>query len=137
MRKRKPKEAPLDPRSPLSARRAMLPWRRKVRNISDYDFMPGGWQSWGGDPIGTTVAMFMFPLWLPALIVFLVSAVEFFIALPLLPFALLRRRMVGRWPVEVLDRRGRVLERTTHPTWKAAGAHAAHVAEERSLERWR
>lgn len=136
MRKRKPKESPPDPRSPLSVRRSLLPWRRKVRNISDYDFMPGGMDSWSGDPISNAVAVLMFPLWLPAFIVFLVASVEFVLALPFLPFALLRRRLRGRWPVEVLDRRGRVLEHTDHPTWKAAGIHAAEVAAERSLQRW-
>lgn len=121
---------------PLTVRRAILPWRRKIRNIDDYDFTPGGWQQGTGDPISGLLLLVMFPLWILALIAFLIAIVEFALALPFLPFALLRRRIRHSWPVEILDRRGRALERSRHASWTAAGEHAAALRDDRNLDRW-
>lgn len=125
-----------DPRSALTVRRAILPWRRRIRNISDFDFTPGGYDQYGHDPISSALFVIMFPLWLPALVVLLVATIEFAIALPIVPVALVRRRMSRSWPVEVLDRRGRMLERSRHRSWAAAGERAAALREERDLGRW-
>lgn len=125
-----------DARSPLTVRRAILPWRRRIRNISDFDFTPGGYDQYGHDPISSALFIIMFPLWLPALVVLVVATIEFALALLFFPFALLRRRIRHSWPVEVLDRRGRVLERSRHLSWAAAGAQAAALREERDLDRW-
>lgn len=124
------------PRSPLTVRRAILPWRRRIRNISDFDFTPGGYDQYGHDPISSALFIVMFPLWLPALVVLVVATIELAVAIPFLPFALVRRRMRHSWPVEVLDRRGRVLERSRHPSWAAAGERAAALRDERNLNRW-
>lgn len=125
-----------NPRTPLTVRRAILPWRRRIRNIEDYDWTPGGWQQGTGDPISGVLLLLMFPLWILAIIAFLIAIVEFALALPFLPFALLQRRIRHSWPVEILDRRGGVLERSRHPSWAAAGEHAASVRDERNLDRW-
>lgn len=124
------------PRSPLTVRRAILPWRRRIRNISDFDFTPGGYDQYGHDPISSALIIIMFPLWLPALVVLVVATIEFAFALLFFPFALMRRRIRHSWQVEVLDRRGRALERSRHPSWATAGKHAAALRDDRDLDRW-
>lgn len=112
------------------ARRAVLPWRQRIRNISRFDFTPRGFGHWNQDILGFVLVMFMFPLWLPAALVGLIAGLELLVALPFLPFALLRRRLQHRWPVERFDERGRVTERTYHPTWQAAGEHVHAIRSE-------
>lgn len=126
-----------DPRSALSVRRAVLPWRRKVRNLSDFDFTPKGFTHWSGDALGQVLLIFMFPFYLPVVLALVVGAVEFLLSMFVLPLALLWRKLRKVWPVEVLDRRGRPLERTTYSTWAAAGVQATQLREERKLLRWR
>lgn len=129
------KQADLD--AAAEVRRAILPWRRKIRNVSRLDFTPRGHAAYGHDPISGFLFLLMFPLWLPALIAGLFAIVEFLLAAPFVPIALLYRKVRGAWPVELIDGRGHVMERTYHPSWSAAGAHALHLREQGGgLLRW-
>lgn len=112
------------------ARRAVLPWRQRIRGISRFDFTPKGFDHWSQDLLGGLLLLLMFPLWLPAAIVTLIAGVELLLTLPFLPIALLYRRLRHRWPVERFDERGRVVERTYHPSWQAAGERAHEIRSE-------
>lgn len=127
--------ADADPRAPTFARRAVLPWRRRIRNLNDYDFRPR-WAKRSDDDPFNPVGLVALPLILPMLVVLVFAGVEFVIALVLTPFALAVRAVRKSWPVEVLDRRGRLLERTRQPSWGSAGELAEKLRFDRDLRQW-
>lgn len=131
-----PPDLDADPRSPHSVRRALLPWRRRFRNFADFIILHRFVERNADELLGCLLFPVFVLFSVPALVVLMFAAVEFLFALLLVPSALLRRRMRKAWPVEVLDRRGRLLERTEHPTWQAAGDFAEDLRFERNLEQW-
>lgn len=117
----------------MTVRRAVLPWRRRIRP-SRFDFTPGGgFGSLLDNPLGLLLAIVLIPLWLPAAVVAVPALVELLAELLLLPLALLVRRLRHRWPVQLLDG-GRVLRTEIRPTFAEAGLAADQLrAEHRVL----
>jgi hypothetical protein len=112
-----------------TVRRAVLPWRRRVRP-SHFDFTPGGgFGALVGDPLGFILAAVLVPLWLPAAVVAVPAAVELVVALALTPVACLRRRVRQQWPVQVLEG-SREVYRENCPTFAAAGRRALELEGE-------
>lgn len=123
--------AVLDDSAPAVVRRAVLPWRRRIRDVSRFDFMPlGGVKELVGDPFGWIPLILLFPLWLPAAFVGVLSVLELALELALLPVALLYRRGRRAWPVQVLDSRGQVVTRVDARSWYAAGLRRQELLNE-------
>jgi hypothetical protein len=112
-----------------SARRAVLPWRRRIRDVSRFDFTPfGGIKRLSDDPfLGWVPVLVFFPLWLPAAFVGVLALVELLLAVVWLPVALVWRKARGAWPVELLDEDGRLLHREYAPSWDVAGRWVAEL----------
>jgi hypothetical protein len=124
-------------------RRAVLPWRRRIRNVSRFDFTPaGGWKELWDDPFGWVILFPLFPLWLPAVFVAFLAGLELVCAVLWLPVAMLWRKLRSRWPVELLAADGRLLHREYARNWYAAGDLASRlrraIAERdgRELRQW-
>lgn len=107
-----------------TVRRAILPWNRKTPDSARFNYVPERWKrdlDGTSDPVSAVVTAVLFPLWLPALFVALGAVLECLIAILISPFALLYRFIRRRWPVDVLDRRNRLLGRRHASSWRAAG----------------
>lgn len=107
-------------------RRRLLPWRRRVRRLSGPNIDT---PALGDDPISAIIGTFLLILFIPALIVALVIAVEFLVLVLLLPVALLIRVLFGHhWTVEV--RRGWTLWwHQPSGDWSESGRRIASIAE--------
>ena len=115
-----------------SVRRAVLPWRRRIRP-SRFDFTPGG--GFGNllqEPLGFLLAIVLVPLWLPAAIVAVPALVELLVELVLLPFVLVARAVRRDWPVQAL-RGSQVVREERVSSFGAAGRLASRWRNEAAL----
>lgn len=119
-------------RSRLSVRRAVLPWRRRIRP-SRFDFTPGGgFANLLEEPLGLLLAVVLVPLWLPAAVVTVPALAEVVVELLVLPFTLLVRASRHRWPVQLLED-SRLLREETCPSYGEAGRLARRWRDEARL----
>lgn len=110
-------------------RRAALPWRRRIRNISRFDYTPGGgWKELWDDQFGWVILLPLFPLWLPAAFVGLLAMIELVCAVLWMPVAMAWRQVRSRWPVELLDADGRLLHRECARNWSQQATSTAGSA---------
>lgn len=114
---------------PAAVRRAVLPWYRKTPASRRFLYVP----RWALPVLRIPMLNLLFllvtfPLWIwlliPWLIAWSATVLEGLLAGALCPFALAYRRLRHAWPVELIDWRAKVMERSYHRTWAEAGAHA-------------
>lgn len=79
--------------------RRWVPWRRRLKGASEY--LPGPNLPSGDDPISMVITVIMLVLFLPILLVVLLSGIELLLVLLVLPFAVLGRVLFGQeWTIE-------------------------------------
>lgn len=125
-------------RVPAAIRRAVLPWYRKTPSSRRFLYVPWWPKRVLHIPVLNLLFLLVtFPLWIwlviPPLIAWSATIIEGLLALVLCPLALVFRRLRHAWPVEVIDWRAKVMERSYHRTWADAGAHAQALRE---THRW-